>query len=84
MSQYRTVKTTMGRKIRVRMSEQEVLDRMIYWAAVTILPFVGSALLFWIWGFRFLESAMGISSWHIWPAGRFLPLKTPASMAGQC
>ena len=49
MSQYRTVKTTMGRKIRVRMSEQEVLDRMIYWAAVTILPFVGSALLFWVW-----------------------------------
>ena len=49
MSQYKTVKTTMGHKIRVRMSEQEVLDRMIYWAAVTILPFIGSALMFWLW-----------------------------------
>lgn len=49
MSQYKTVKTTMGHKIRVRMSEQEVTERRLYWAAITILPFIGSALLFFVW-----------------------------------
>ena len=49
MSHYKTVKTTMGHKIRVHMSDQEVLERMLYWAAVTILPFIGSALLFLVW-----------------------------------
>lgn len=49
MSHYKTVRTTMGHKIRVRMSEQEVMERRLYWAAVTILPFVGSALMFFVW-----------------------------------
>lgn len=49
MSQYKTIKTTTGHKIRVRMSEQEVIERTMYRMAITILPFIGSALMFWLW-----------------------------------
>lgn len=49
MSQYKTIKTTMGHKIRVHMSDQEVLERFLYRVTITVLPFFGSALMFWIW-----------------------------------
>ena len=46
---YRTIKTSEGKKFRVRLSDHEVVDRRIYWAAVTVLPFVSSVLMFLIW-----------------------------------
>ena len=49
MKRYRVMKTTMGRKYLVRMSEQEVIDQRIYYAAIVILPFVTSVAMFWLW-----------------------------------
>ena len=46
---YRTYKTLMGRKIRVRMTPYEIWERRVYWAAVTLLPIGGMLLLFRIW-----------------------------------
>lgn len=46
---YRTIKTTTGHKFKVKMSDAEIRGRRMYWAAVTVLPFVTSALMFWIW-----------------------------------
>lgn len=46
---YRTYKTLMGRKIRVRMTPYEIWERRAYWAAVTLLPIGGMLLLFRIW-----------------------------------
>ena len=49
MSQYKTVKTTMGRKMRVRMSEQEVFERQLFALVIALFPFVSAALMFFIW-----------------------------------
>lgn len=38
-AKYRTYKTTMGRKIRVRMSREEIRERRIFAAAVVLSPF---------------------------------------------
>ena len=46
---YKVLKTTMGRRYKVPMSDQEVLERFLYRVAITVLPFFGSALMFWIW-----------------------------------
>lgn len=46
---YKVLKTTMGRKYKVPMSDQEVAERTLYRLAITVLPFIGSALMFWIW-----------------------------------
>ena len=47
--QYKVFKTTMGRKYRVRMDEDEVQAREIYWLAVVLLPFVTAVLMTWLW-----------------------------------
>ena len=39
-ARYRTFKTTMGRKIRVRMSLEEVRERRILAAMICVSPFV--------------------------------------------
>ena len=49
MKRYRVMKTTMGRKYLVRMSDQEVIDQRIYHAVLFILPFITSAIMFWLW-----------------------------------
>ena len=49
MTVYRTYKTTMGHRIRVRMSREEVAARWLYRFALVTLPFVSSALLFLLW-----------------------------------
>lgn len=49
MSRYKTVKTTMGHKIRVRMSEQEIMERQLFAVVVAVLPFVATALMFALW-----------------------------------
>ena len=45
MKGYRTYKTTMGRKIRVRMSEEEIAEREIYHMVITVIPFLASVLI---------------------------------------
>ena len=49
MKGYRTFKTTMGHKIRVRMSEEEIVARWIYRFVLVTAPFVGSVLLMTVW-----------------------------------
>lgn len=49
MTVYRTYKTTMGHRIRVRMSQEEVAARWLYRFALVALPFVSSALMFYLW-----------------------------------
>ena len=49
MSQYKVLKTTMGRKYKVRMSEDEIAERDLYQMAVVILPLISSVLMFLIW-----------------------------------
>lgn len=49
MSQYKVLKTTMGRKYKVRMSEDEIAERDLYRMAVVILPLISSVLMFLIW-----------------------------------
>ena len=46
---YRTYKTTMGRKVRVRMSDEEIAARWIYRFALVAVPFISSALMFYVW-----------------------------------
>jgi hypothetical protein len=52
MSRYKVMKTTMGRKYRVRVCEDEVAERALFRAAVVLLPFVGSVLLMAVWLMR--------------------------------
>ena len=42
---YRTVKTTMGRKSRVPMTEDEIAERSLFRIAITVLPFICSVLM---------------------------------------
>ena len=45
MKYYKTFKTTMGRKFRVRMSEQEIAERQMFHLVLFALPFFSSILL---------------------------------------
>ena len=46
---YKTIRTTTGRQFRVPMSEDEIVERQMYWLVVTTIPFISSALMFLIW-----------------------------------
>ncbi len=52
MSQYKVLKTTMGRKYKVRMCEDEVAERDLFRLAVVALPFFGTILLMAVWLWR--------------------------------
>ena len=52
MSQYKVLKTTMGRKYKVRMTEDEIAERDLYRMAVVTLPFFGTILLMAVWLWR--------------------------------
>ena len=52
MSQYKVLKTTMGRKYKVRMTEDEIAERDLYRMAVVALPFFGTILLMAVWLLR--------------------------------
>ena len=52
MSQYKVLKTTMGRKYKVRMSEDEIAERDLYRMAIVALPFFGTVLLMAVWLWR--------------------------------
>ena len=49
MKGYKTIKTTLGHKIRVEMSEEEIQERETFHALVILMPFIGSALMFFLW-----------------------------------
>ena len=49
---YRTYKTTMGRKYRMRMCEDEIAERALFHAAVVAMPFLGTVLLLAVWLMR--------------------------------
>ena len=49
MKGYRTFKTTMGHKIRVRMSDEEIAERELFHMVLVALPLVTSALMFFLW-----------------------------------
>ena len=40
MTGYRTMRTITGRKIFVRMSREEIIDRRLYWLQVVLVPAV--------------------------------------------
>lgn len=46
---YRTFKTTMGRKYRVRMTDDELAERELFNIVLVLLPFVSAALMFFLW-----------------------------------
>ena len=46
---YKTMKTTMGRKYRMRISEDERAERTLYNLTIVFLPFVTAALMFAVW-----------------------------------
>ena len=49
MNKYRTFKTTMGRKFRVRMTKEEVEEQELYNMVIVTLPFISALLLFVVW-----------------------------------
>ena len=49
MKGYRTFKTTLGHRIRVRMTEEEIAERDLFRIALVVFPFLASVLMFFIW-----------------------------------
>lgn len=49
MKSYKVLKTTMGRKYKVQMSEDEIAEREMFYMVITVLPFVTAVLFFLIW-----------------------------------
>ena len=49
MSNYRTFKTTMGHKIRMRMTEEEIAERELFHIVLVALPFIASVGMFLLW-----------------------------------
>ena len=49
MKEYRTIKTTLGHKIRVRMSEEEIAERELFHLVLVAFPFISAALMFLLW-----------------------------------
>ena len=46
---YKTMKTTMGHKYRVRMAEDSKAERILFWLAMTALTFIGTAGMTFLW-----------------------------------
>ena len=49
VKEYRTFKTTMGHKIRVRMTEEELEERELFHMVLVALPLITTALMFFLW-----------------------------------
>ena len=49
MKGYKTLKTTMGRRYRVRITSEEAAAQWLYNVALVVVPFVSSALMFYVW-----------------------------------
>ena len=48
--QYRTFKTSLGHKIRVKMTEQEIIERDLLRALIVVVPFAMCWLFAWAAG----------------------------------
>ena len=46
---YRSYKTTMGRRYRMREPYDARMEKILYWLAITVLPFIGAAGMMWLW-----------------------------------
>lgn len=49
MKGYKTFRTTMGHKIRVKMSPEEIAERDLFHIALVVFPFLASTLMFFLW-----------------------------------
>lgn len=49
---YRTFKTTMGRKYRVRMTDDELAERELFHITLILVPFLSTVLLMAVWLWR--------------------------------
>lgn len=49
MSQYKVLKTTMGRRYKVRMCEDEVAERELFHIVLVMLPLITAAGMFFLW-----------------------------------
>jgi len=49
VNHYRTIKTTMGRKYRMRIPEDELAERRLFHAALVCLPFFGTIAMMAVW-----------------------------------
>ena len=46
---YRTFKTTLGRKYKVRMTQDEIAEQELYRLVLVTLPFISSILMMVVW-----------------------------------
>ena len=46
---YQRMMTSSGRRYNVRMAEDETAERILYWAAVTVMPFIGTVGMLMLW-----------------------------------
>lgn len=49
---YRTFRTTMGRKYRVRMTDDELAERELFHITLILVPFLSTVLLMAVWLWR--------------------------------
>ena len=49
MKGYKTFKTTMGHRIRVKMSEDEIAERELFYLSITFFPFLTAIMFFLVW-----------------------------------
>ena len=49
MRNYRTFKTTLGHKIRVRMTAEEIAERSLFHTAIVCVPFMAAVFMFLLW-----------------------------------
>ena len=49
MTRYKTFRTTMGHKVRMRMTDDEIAARAIYRIALVLVPFASAALMTFVW-----------------------------------
>ena len=49
---YRTFKTTLGHKYKVRMDRDEIAEKELYNMTIVILPFISTILLMLVWLYR--------------------------------
>ena len=45
MKGYKTYKTTLGHKVRVKMSDEEIAEVQLFHMVITVIPFVFSVLI---------------------------------------
>lgn len=49
---YRTFRTTMGRKYKVRMTDDELAERELFHITLILVPFLSTVLLMAVWLWR--------------------------------